>query len=440
MDLSLEQLLTPALIALFSGAVILLFYRHRAGKLAENRDKLEAARAGGMHEPLTLHPVSDPSRCIGCGACVIACPEEDVLGLIDGRSQLIFASRCVGHGACYHACPEGAISLVIGTETRGVELPHVDQRFQSSVDGIYIAGELGGMGLIKNAVEQGQQAVENIAALITEGCAADYDLIIIGAGPAGIAASLAARKNRINFLTLDQGTVGGAVFSYPRQKIVMTAPMNLPLKGKVKLGETNKAALLSLWNEVLARHEITISENEKVTAIERGECFEVVTSRARYRTGFVLLAIGRGGSPRKLGVPGEEMPKVAHRLLDPELINGKQVLVAGGGNTAIEAALLLADHGNEVVLSYRGAAFNRLQSKNLERIGAAERDGAVRVLFQSSLKAIKEGSVVLEAGAAAEVLEVSNDLVYVLIGGELPSTFLRSAGVEVSKRFGEAIL
>ena len=156
-------------------------------------------------------------------------------GCVNGKATIINASRCIGHGACFHACPTEAITLRIGTEKRGVDLPHVNQNFETNVPGIYIAGELGGMGLIKNAVEQGRQAVENIVKTLNKHHHAEWDLIIVGAGPAGISGALTAKKHGLKFLILEQDTLGGTVFTFPRKKIVMTSPMDLPLYGKVKL-------------------------------------------------------------------------------------------------------------------------------------------------------------------------------------------------------------
>ncbi len=228
--------------------VFILFYYLRKQKKDSKivEEKIRIAKELGIHEPVTLHPVVDVNSCIQSGACISACPEKDILGIRNGKAVTINASRCIGHSACFNACPVGAISLHMGTETRGVELPHVSPDFQSNVEGIYIAGEMGGMGLIKNSVEQGKQAVDNLTKTITENKNADYDLIIVGSGPAGIGASLQAKKNNLKFLTLEQDTLGGTVYSFPRKKIVMTSPMNLPLFGKLKLVETSKKELLEI--------------------------------------------------------------------------------------------------------------------------------------------------------------------------------------------------
>ena len=219
------------------------FYRHR--KEAAALALREEHRLAGLTEPSSLHPVIDPAICVGCATCVKACPEGQILGLVNGKAQLIAPSMCIGHGACAEACPMGAIQLVFGTERRGVEIPHVGPDFQTNVPGIWIAGELGGMGLIRNAIEQGRQAVSEIAKHVraTPAIPEALDLAIIGAGPAGLSASLAAKEAGLRFVTLEQDSLGGTVAHFPRGKLVMTRPATLPLHGLVNLTETSKEAL-----------------------------------------------------------------------------------------------------------------------------------------------------------------------------------------------------
>ncbi len=423
--------------AVFALCALVVFFYLRKEKKADKavEAKIETAKEEGLFEPVSLYPKIDLDHCIKSGACVEACPEKDILGILKGGGTLINASNCVGHGACFHGCPIEAISLVIGTEKRGVDLPHVNEKYESNVKGIYIAGELGGMGLIKNSVEQGQMAVENIVKAVKKG-QSDYDLIIIGAGPAGIAASLTAKKHGLNFLTLEQDSLGGTVFNFPRSKIVMTAPVDLPLHGKVKLFDTSKQELLDLWNSVLNKNNIKIRERTKVEGIHpNGNCFKVHTNQDdEFQTQAVLLAIGRRGSPRKLGVPGEELEKVAYRLLEPERIEGKKVIVVGGGDSAVEAAMSLADE-NEVILSYRKDAFGRIKQKNRERLNYFIGMDKLEVLYNSNVTKIENENVHLKIdGSEEKVLE--NDLVYIFAGGELPTQFLKKAGVMITKRFG----
>ncbi|MBI9034406.1 MAG: NAD(P)-binding domain-containing protein, partial [Bacteroidales bacterium] len=320
MELLIEQILIYSLVIIFCLVVVVFYLRKQKRESAIVAGKIEKAKEEGLHEPVSLHPVIDVNSCIKTGACIAACPEKDILGIKDGKATTINASQCIGHGACFHACPTEAISLCIGTEKRGVELPHINHNFETNIAGIFIAGELGGMGLIKNAVEQGKQAVENIAKSIKKNHKADYDLIIVGAGPAGISATLTAKKHKLKTLTLDQDSLGGTVYTFPRSKIVMTSPMELPLYGKVKLYETSKADLLSLWNDVLSKNDLSVKENAKVEAITPADDHFVVKTLngEELSSKTVLLAIGRRGTPRKLGVPGEMMEKVAYRLLEPE--------------------------------------------------------------------------------------------------------------------------
>jgi thioredoxin reductase (NADPH) len=441
MELLIENILIYSLVAILCVVVVIIYLRmkNKASKIVEQ--KIRQAKEAGLHEPVSLHPVVDSSRCIQTGACITACPEHDILGIVNGKATIINASRCIGHGACFHACPTEAISLRIGTETRGVDLPHVNQNFETNVPGLFIAGELGGMGLIKNAVEQGRQAVENIVKSFSKNHKASYDLIIVGAGPAGISGCLTAKKHGLKFLLLDQDSLGGTVFTFPRKKIVMTSPMDLPLYGKVKLFETSKAELLELWNTVLTTNNISVKENSKVENIasENGY-FKISTIRGdEYTAARILLAIGRRGTPRKLDVPGEMKEKVAYRLLEPEEISGKNIVVVGGGDSAVESALLLADN-NHVILSYRSEAFNRIKPQNSTALNKAVAGGKLELLLNSTIVSIDDDSVNISVGTPGQIRHIANDLVYIFAGGELPTQFLEKAGVKITKKFGETVM
>ena len=441
MEQLIENILVYSVTLLLCAAVIFFYLRRQKRKSKRTEEKIAQAKLDGLYEPVSLHPVIDVNSCIRTGACISACPEKDIIGIVNGKATTINASHCVGHGACFHACPTQAITLVIGTEKRGVELPHVDQTFESNVPGIFIAGELGGMGLIKNAVEQGKQAVENIARTSKVQHNASWDLVVVGAGPAGISATLTAKKHRLRCLTLEQDTLGGTVFTFPRSKIVMTSAMDLPLYGKVKLFETSKSELLSLWIDALKKNQITIRENTKVEQIiPKGDYFEIETLTGEKITAKnILLAIGRRGTPRKLGVPGEIQEKVAYRLLEPESIEGKEIVVVGGGDSAVESAMLLAEQNN-VVLSYRNEVFSRLKPKNSERILEAAANGKVQLWFNTNVVEIGKEDVTFNNSKTGEDIKLKNDLVFIFAGGELPTQFLMKAGITITKKFGEAIL
>jgi thioredoxin reductase/Pyruvate/2-oxoacid:ferredoxin oxidoreductase delta subunit len=424
--------------------ILFVYLRKQSKKTQESQRVFEEAVESGMIEPASIHPVVNHTLCLGCASCVSACPERDknVMGIIHGKAHLINPTHCIGHGSCKTACPFDAIELVFGTDKRGVDIPHVEPDFQTNVPGIYIAGELGGMGLIRNAITQGVQAIDSISKLDSiknaKGKKGVIDLVIIGAGPAGIGASLAAKEKKLNFVTLEQDSLGGTVAHYPRGKIVMTAPAVLPLVGKMKFRETTKEVLMEYWERVVGKAGLDIKFRERVESIEPASTgFHVKTGTSAYHTRAILLAIGRRGTPRKLGVPGEEQTKVVYSLIDPAQYRNKHVLVVGGGDSALEAAVSIAEEeGTTVSISYRSEAFSRAKEKNRTKIAEAEKSGRLKVLMKSNVKHIDPDNVVIKT--EKEELCIDNDAVIICAGGILPTGFLKSIGINVETKYGTA--
>ncbi len=424
------------IVPFFGGLMLFATARRKAAKRATAvwKDSQDA----GLIEPSSLHPHIDLSLCCGSAACVTACPEKTVIGIVDGKAQLVDPTACIGHGACEAACPTHAITLVFGTERRGVELPIVSPQFETNVPGLFIAGELGGMGLIRNAIMQGVQAIDAIARLPGIRRNDRLDVLIVGAGPAGFAASLAAKEAGLRFRTIEQETFGGTVAHFPRGKLVMTAPARLPIVGQMRFREVSKETLLAFWKDAKERAAIELNYEEQLLGLERdGEGFVAQTSCGAYRTRAVLLAIGRRGTPRKLGVPGEDQSKVVYRLTDPEQFSGKRVLVVGGGDSALEAAATISDETNAIVdLSYRGDSFQRAKRRNRQRVEAAVASGRITVRLSSQILQIDKLSVKLATTAGA--IDLPNDSIIVCAGGVLPTDFLKSLGITTTTKHGEA--
>jgi thioredoxin reductase (NADPH) len=407
----------------------------------EARALQEKAIRDGLHEPVSIRPYVDLSKCMGSGSCIRACPEQAVLQIIGGVAEIVRGSHCVGHGACEAACPVGAIQLEFGSERRGVELPSISPDFETNVPGIYIAGELGGMGLVANAVEQGAQGVRNLRKTVSKSVQTDVDVLIVGAGPAGLGAALEAKRSGLSYRVLEQGEFGGAIRHFPRQKLVMTRPIDFPGYKKVKIDTIRKEELIALFEEVVAETGLVIHDHERVDSISpAGEgAFTVKTSKGSVLSQKVIIAVGRAGTPRKLNVPGEHLEKVAYRLLDPEMYQHQHILVVGGGDSALEAACSLAEQaGNRVTLSYRKAVVNRAKAANISRMKAMASTGSLKLVFGSTVSEIYGDRVSLQQGE--EPLVIANDQVFIFAGGILPFTFLENAGIQIETHFGKRVV
>lgn len=432
-------LLLLTAIYLAGGALIITLYlRRRALRSREAAKVKDESERTGLNEPPSLHPVVDPTLCFGSGACTRACP-EDALGVVNGKAVLINASACIGHGACAKACPVQALSLVFGTAKRGIDIPNVTPEYETNVSGVFIAGELGGMGLIRKTAEQGRQAMGAIAKKVGKHDA-PLDVVIVGAGPAGISAGLSAIHHKLRYAIVEQeDSLGGAVYHYPRHKVAMTAPVKLDLIGSMSLGtEVQKEKLLAFWDSVVAKTGLKARFNEQFVGLDPQPdgTFKVRTSKDTLHCRMVLLALGRRGTPRKLDVPGEEGSKVVYRLIDPAQYSGQDVLVVGGGDSALEAAIALGEQeGGSVALSYRSEAFSRVKEKNRVKLAELQGNGRIRVMLSSSVKRIEPDKVML--GTKEGPVELPNDKVIVCAGGVLPTPLLQSIGIQFETKHGE---
>ncbi|MFA5834771.1 MAG: NAD(P)-binding domain-containing protein [Bacteroidota bacterium] len=426
-----ETLITILITVILIFATVVPYVRRFRKKEEKAREKFHRMKISGLHEALTMHPHIDVMQCIGCGVCVRACPEGEVLGLIEGKATLIHGAKCVGHGLCAEACPVGGIELLTAKPGRSADLPILAENFETTVKGMFIVGELGGMGLIKNAISQGKKVIEHIATLPAASRDDMVDVAIIGAGPSGLTAGLTAQEKNLRYVILEQGDIGGTILQYPRAKVVMTSPVELPLWGKLKFTEASKEQLLELWNAVIEKTNLKVAINEKVKDIRSVNGEFILTSTTKQITArYVVLALGRRGTPRKLGVPGEERSKVTYRLIDAATYRDEHVLIVGGGDSAIEAAVGLASQNNNTVtLSYRKEEFTRIKERNKTHIDDFVSRKKITVIFNSDVKEIREDSVLLQTPGGEQ--ELKNAHVFIFAGGELPNEFLKKIGIQM---------
>jgi thioredoxin reductase/Pyruvate/2-oxoacid:ferredoxin oxidoreductase delta subunit len=435
----MEQLLIWLFVAALAVAVFVSYWiRFHQSHRKTVQEKQQAAGLG-LDRPRLQYPQIDAALCIGCGSCVAACPEGDVLGVVHGTAAVINGVRCVGHGYCAEVCPVGAIQVGLGDVQSRPDMPILTNNFETTVPGLFIAGELGGLSLIRNAVAQGKTAVEEIARRAHRGHGKRMlELAIVGAGPAGLSAALAAIQNKLDYILLEELEVGGTILHYPRRKLVMTQPVEIPLYGWLKETEYSKEYLLETWQKIVARFKLNVRTQEKVEGLKRtGDYFELHTARGYHCARFVLLALGRRGTPRKLGVPGEELPKVTYQLMDAQSYTRRHLLVVGGGDAGVEAAVGLARQvGNTVTLIHRKDAFARIKKKNAERITELVHKERVKALPDAGVEEIRSRSVLLKTERGQ--LELPNDYVFVFIGGVPPFDMLKKCGVTFGGRPQEA--
>jgi len=427
-------------LAAFALTVVIIgfFMWHYLRKEKKREQEAQAAAEKGKlfsEGPKSQHPHIDANYCIGCAACTMVCPEGDVLAMLGGKAVIVNGYKCIGHSLCAEVCPVGAITMVMASPSMGGDMPYLTPEYETSIKNLFIVGELGGLALIKNAINQGRDCIDTIhrrsASLGGSRPASNiYDVLVVGAGPAGISASLRAIEKKLNYITVDEGEIGGTVSKYPRQKLVMTSPVEFPLHGKFNKTELSKEDLLAFWKKVLGRADFKFRSGEKVEDVrkEQDGIFTVTTAKGQHRARNVVLALGKSGSPKKLGVPGEDLPKVMYRLIEADHYVNKRILVVGGGDSAIEAAMGLGHQvGNQVTLSYRKEAFSRIKERNTQRIQEAIRKGKVKVVFNSNPVEFRKDSVVLEV--AGKKQELPNDFVWIFAGGEPPTAFLKKIGV-----------
>lgn len=380
-----------------------------------------------------LRPRIDLDLCVGCASCVHVCP-FNVLEMVDEKAKAVRMDDCTGYAACVAECPTEAIVLVDDGTRRTQELPVYNERFETNVPGLYLAGEVTGKALIKHAINGGKSVAEAIIAGLRPHQAA-YDVIVAGAGPAGTSAALALKQANLRVLLLEQGTMANTINTYPRQKFVMAEPVMIPLAGPLWMQDASKEELLERWEQMVKSTGLVINTGEKVLSVsgQAGE-FTVTSSKGQYTGARVVVAIGRRGSPRKLGVPGEDLPKVAYNLSDAEAYQGKAICIVGGGDSGIEAAIGLArpDLHNQVHLIHRSADFSAAKVRNQKKIKKSIDAGRIVVKFTAGVTEIRPESVILKTSEG--LTGIPNDFIFVMAGGEKPKKFLADCGIEFSQR------
>jgi thioredoxin reductase/ferredoxin len=378
-----------------------------------------------------MYPMINKSVCVGCGTCVLSCRKAETLTLIGGKSTLVNPLGCDGCGECENACPTGANQLTeFGIKIK-VRLPDIDENYESNIKGIYIIGTLAGAGLIKETINQGRAVLNHIMrGVFPENLP---QVLIVGAGPAGLSAFLSCKKFGLPATCLEKEETANTIKNFPKKKIVMAEPVDMPLFGPLWIGDTDREKLLEVWDRILEKTGAKITLRAKLETIERkGNQFVVSASGRTYLCDKIVLALGVRGEPRKLKVPGENASKVFYALLDAQEFAKSAVTIVGGGDAAIEAALALMNQGCRVTLIVRDDGFPRAKARNQGKIAGAIKNGSVDVRFKSTVLEIKARLLIISTSDKTQ--EIENDFVFVMIGGELPYPLLEKIGIRIIEK------
>ena len=387
-------------------------------------------------DPPLLHSIND-DRCIGCEACVDVCPTE-VLDLVDHKARVVRFSDCVQCEQCANACPTTALVMYrAGSTPRTLTVPELDEHFQTGVPGQYLIGEVAGKPLVKNAANLGRAVIEHIArTLPPERDEAVLDVAIVGSGPGGLSAGLTCLRSKLRCVVLEkEHMLASTVGRYPKGKLFMAEPASDRNVSFLPVFDATKEELVAAWQRVVESVQLPVKLGEAVETVKRGDdgLFTIKTTVATYRARAVVLATGLRGKPRLLAVPGANLEKVKSRLDDPDVFAGKAVLVVGGGDSAVEAALSLAQGGATVTLSYRGDGFKRCKAGNQKRLADASAASQVRVLLESNVKEFTADAVTIQL-ADKTVETMPNDGAFVLIGADTPVVWLEANNVRFVER------
>ncbi|MDH3252198.1 MAG: NAD(P)-binding domain-containing protein, partial [Ignavibacteria bacterium] len=325
------------------------------------------------------------------------------------------------------------------------ERPYLRKNNESNIPGLYIIGDLAGAPVIKYAMAQGYDVIEHIASLPHAVSGDDnelYDVVIIGAGASGLNAALQAKERGMRSLVLEKEQVANTIENFPEGKYVYAEPDSQPPKGKLWLDGATKENLIDRWHQIVKDNELPIHASEGVEKCERRDgVFVVTTGKGTYKAKRVVLATGQRGNPRKLNVPGEDREHVYHRLYSPRKYKKENILVVGGGNSAIEAAITLSENNN-VILSYRGSEFSRIFKDNERKLNEAIAAKRIEPMLNSTVAEFgqSEATLRIDKGAGDEIRKVPYNHAFVLVGADVPRKFLKSLGLKMENEWEGSIL